>query len=284
MITECQDAHFKSDCMQSFLLGREFRSRYGAALGLDEPNNGSPPRRSSLSAPRARSPSERININCHPAASAIDSGLGIALGMFASDEAASAAANAAAFMAAGRGMPELVLDCSCRMDGLLIGTVDCAAACLQMTDKTLSNIPNIPSVNVRGEQIHSVSQHRVCAGWRDWLWELYGDKSWQETAETNFTEAQDAIRWLLGGDRVMFRSAPEGECSGCLAGKVNDWNWLLLETRLWENVVAHDAEGMRYVEGMTNMELLQALQPAAEHSWKVRTERTACPIAAFARN
>lgn len=264
--------------MQSFLLGQELRSRYSAALGLDEPNTGSPPRRGSPSAPRARLPAERINVNCHPAASAIDSGLGIALGMFANQEAASAAANAAAFMAASRGLPELMLDCSCRMDGLLIGTADCAAACLQMPDDTLSSIP---SINVRGEQIHSVSQHRVCSGWRDWLWELYSDEAWQETGTANFTEAQDAVRWLLGGETVMFRSAPEGECLGCLAGKVGDWNWPLLEASLWESVVAHDANGMRYVEGMTNKELLEVLQPAAEHSWKVRTECTGCQMAAL---
>ena len=267
--------------MQSFLLGRQFRSRYGAAIGLDgaddrhplesdstsvTPAAGKPPNGFSVSAPRARAPTERININCHPMASTIDTGLGIALGMFSGEEASAAAASAAAIMAASMGMPDLLLDCHCRMDGLLIGTVDCAAACLQLGDDAF---PSIPSVNVRGEQVHSVSQHRVCAGWRDWLWQLYSDDSWKQAAASDFVVAREAIREVLGGERLMIRSAPEGECLGCLAGNSTDFNWLLLEESVWENVVSHDADGMQYADQKTNTELLTALHPAAEFALKV---------------
>eukprot|EP00892_Ulva_mutabilis_P000138 jgi/Ulvmu1/10124/UM006_0077.1 len=256
---------------QSFLLGRTFRERYGDALGLDEPNTGAPtPRNASLSAPRARSPPERITVNCHPASAAVDSGLGIALGMFADDATAGAAAAAAASAAAGRGMPDLLLDCNCRTDGELIGSVGCAAACLRLPTST--DLPPIPSINVRAEQIHSVSQHRVCAGWRDWLWQLYSADAWHVASELGFEEAKDAMYRLLGGEHVVLRAAPEGECIGCLAGKPRDWNWLLLERHVWASLVAHEADGLQYAEGFSNAELLAALQPAAEHAWKAHFE------------
>ena len=259
--------HFDA-CIQSFLLGRDLRSHYGAAVGLDEPNNGTPPRNASLSAPRARSPPERVTINCHPIPSAIDTGLGIALGMFASDTSAAFAAATAAAVATSRGMPDLMLqlECDCRTDGVLIGTTDCASACLQLGQ----DLPHIPSINVRGDQIHSVSQHKVCSGWRDWLWELYSNDTWHVESELAFKSAKDVMHQLLHGEHVMLRAHPEGECLGCLAGDPKDWNWALLQQHVWESVRAHEADGLRYSERASNAELLAALQPAAEHSWKVR--------------
>lgn len=255
--------------MQSFLLGRKLRASYAEALGLGEVDNGTPPRTDNIAkpsaAPRARSPTERININCYPTASATDSGLGIAIGLVSGDAAALSAALSFAIMEAGRGLSDLMLDCTCRVDGLLIGTVDCAAACLGID----GTFPKIPSINVRGEEIHSVSQHKICSGWRDWLWELYSDESWQETAQQDFKAARDAMKEILGGQAPLFRSAPDGDCLGCLAGNASDWNWLLLEQSVWENVVAHDTDSRQYVETMSNIELLEVLQPAAEYALKV---------------